>query len=107
MNVTIGTKCRREGVIFWAHPDCKGEGPWCDWAMFHYLKTAAEVRERKDCKIGPDDAVHSGDDPTKAKDHNSAKCLHFLKSEIGKSVSLCFVPLANTPSLESSQPAGK
>ena len=28
MNVTIGTECRREGAIFWAHPDCKGEGPF-------------------------------------------------------------------------------
>ena len=44
MNVRIGTEHRRKGVIFRAHPDHKGEGPWCDWAMFRCLKTSFEVR---------------------------------------------------------------
>ena len=72
MNVTIGTEYRREGVIFRAHPDYKGRGPWYDWAMFRYAKTTLEVRRKTNYIIGPEDAVHHGDDPSKAKHYHYA-----------------------------------
>ena len=29
-------KCK--GIIFWAHPDYRREGPWHDWAYFQFSK---------------------------------------------------------------------
>ena len=81
VDMVVTTEHKREDVIFQAHPNYCGNGPWCDWAMFCYETSDYDKKKNKTHILGDDDEVHLND--SIADPHNfhcaPGKLLGFVK----------------------------
>ena len=61
VDMVVTTEHKRENVIFRAHPNYRGNGPWYDWAMFRYEKSDYDKKKNKTYILGDDDEVYFND----------------------------------------------